>query len=76
MRGSVGACARPRPRDLKDAVPDAPKILLRNVYGWFIRVERGVYALSEAGHAAIVMWKAHLPDQLADMRGVGVFEVA
>ena len=51
-------------------MPDAPKILLRNVYGWFIRVERGVYTLSEAGQAAIVLWKAHLPDQLADMRRV------
>ena len=30
-------------------MPDAPKILLRNVYGWFVRVERGVYALSESG---------------------------
>ena len=27
-----------RPRDLKPAMPDAPKILLRNVYGWFTRV--------------------------------------
>ena len=54
-----------RPRDLKEAIPDAPKILLRNVYGWFIRVERGVYALSDAGQAALVTWKAHLPEQSA-----------
>lgn len=53
------ARAPARPRDLKDAVPDAPKILLRNVYGWFVRVERGVYALSEAGKSALVTWKAH-----------------
>ena len=57
------AHAPARPRDLKEAIPDAPKILLRNVYGWFIRVERGVYALSDAGQAALVTWKAHLPEQ-------------
>ncbi len=56
------ALAPARPRDLKDAIPDAPKILLRNVYGWFVRVERGVYALSEAGRTALVTWKAHLPE--------------
>ena len=30
-------------------MPDAPKILLHNVYGWFDRVERGVYALTPDG---------------------------
>jgi hypothetical protein len=54
-----------RPRDLKPAMPDAPKILLNNVYGWFVRVERGVYALSEGGKAALVQWKAHLPEAAA-----------
>lgn len=49
--------ARPmRPRDLKGAAPDAPKILLRNVYGWFERTDRGVYALTAAGHAALQRW--------------------
>ena len=52
-----------RPRDLKQTLPDAPKILLDNVYNWFVRVERGVYALSEGGRAALVKWKAHIPDQ-------------
>jgi hypothetical protein len=42
-------------------LPDAPKILLRNVYGWFVRVERGLYTLSEPGRAALVRWKAHSP---------------
>ena len=51
-----------RPRDLRPAAPDAPKILLHNVYGWFIRVERGVYALTDSGKAALVRWKAHLPE--------------
>ena len=46
---------------MKGGVPDAPKILLRNVYGWFVRVERGLYALSEAGSVALVRWKGHLP---------------
>jgi hypothetical protein len=53
---ATGASAR-RPRDLKAVAPDAPKILLHNVYGWFTRVERGVYALTEAGRAALVRWK-------------------
>src|SRR5262249_27029028 len=52
-----------RPRDLKPNLPDAPKILLGNAYGWFVRVEGGVYALSEGGRAALVRWKAHLPLQ-------------
>jgi hypothetical protein len=45
-----------RPRDLKPLVPDAPKILHRNVYGWFERKARGVYALTEAGQAALQKW--------------------
>ena len=61
-----------RPRDLKPTMPDAPKILLSNVYGWFVRVERGIYTLSEAGKAALVRWKAHLPDQ-GDRAGRGGF---
>ncbi len=36
-------------RALAVMVPDAPAILLRNVYGWFERVRRGVYRLSAAG---------------------------
>jgi hypothetical protein len=47
-----------RPRDLKGEFPDAPKILQRNVYGWFVRVERGLYMLSEPGRAALVRWPA------------------
>lgn len=45
-----------RPRELKAAMPDAPKILLGNVYGWFVRVERGVYALTDSGRAALMRW--------------------
>jgi hypothetical protein len=43
-----------RPRDLKNTSPDAPKILRRNVYGWFDRLERGVYTLTESGKAALL----------------------
>ena len=56
----VGAAAMAgapqRPRDLKPSAPDAPKILLHNVYGWFERVERGLYGLTDAGRKALVQW--------------------
>ena len=58
------AQAPARPRDLKSGMPDAPKILLSNVYGWFVRIERGVYALSDSGKVALLRWSAHLPDTL------------
>jgi hypothetical protein len=45
-----------RVREVKAEVPDAPKILLHNVYGWFTRVERGVYALAEPGRLALQRW--------------------
>jgi len=45
-----------RVRDLRADVPDASKILQRNVYGWFDRAERGVYGLTKAGHAALRRW--------------------
>ena len=45
-----------RPRDMKATVPEAPKILLRNVYGWFVRVERGHYDLTDLGRAALIRW--------------------
>jgi hypothetical protein len=40
-------------RDLARVVPGAPKILLRNVYGWFERVGRGTYRLTAAGESAV-----------------------
>lgn len=42
-----------RPRDLRELAEDAGAILLRNVYGWFERVEKGLYTLSESGRLAI-----------------------
>lgn len=45
-----------RPKDMKSAAPDAGKILLGNVYGWFQRVEKGVYVLTEVGRDALKRW--------------------
>ncbi|HUK10087.1 MAG TPA: DUF2161 family putative PD-(D/E)XK-type phosphodiesterase [Stellaceae bacterium] len=45
-----------RTGELRHAIPDAPTILLRNVYGWFRRVERGSYELTSAGRAALARW--------------------
>ena len=42
-----------RPRDIKPRAPDAGKILLGNVYGWFERVSNGVYQLTEVGRQAL-----------------------
>ena len=50
------AAGTQRPRDVRTLVPDAPKILLGNVYGWFASTTRGVYELTEAGRAALVRW--------------------
>lgn len=43
-------------RELRVQCPDAGKILLHNVYGWFARAERGIYELTDAGHAALKRW--------------------
>jgi hypothetical protein len=42
-----------RPRDLKPIVPTAGQILLKNYYGWFEKVDKGVYRLSDAGALAV-----------------------
>ncbi|MBL6459354.1 hypothetical protein JMJ55_28965 [Belnapia sp. T6] len=47
-----------RPRDFKAIAPDAGRILLRNVYGWFERTERGVYDLTVPGRQAILQRQA------------------
>jgi len=39
-------------------VPNAPKILGRDVYGWFHRVERGVYRLSERAREDLARYRA------------------
>ena len=45
-----------RQRDLTPDVGRAPKILLDNVYGWFARVDRGIYDLTAAGREALLRW--------------------
>ena len=62
LRG--GPC---RTSQVKVSVPDAPKILLHNVYGWFDRAERGIYVLTDAGHAALKRW----PQQPIDFADAG-----
>lgn len=47
-----------RTRELVALAPDAPRILLRDVYGWFERVQRGVYRLGPGGLAALEQWGA------------------
>jgi len=47
----------PRPTsEIRTAIPDGPKILLHNVYGWFFRVGRGVYGLTPEGITALTRW--------------------
>ncbi|MDH4984757.1 DUF2161 family putative PD-(D/E)XK-type phosphodiesterase [Aminobacter anthyllidis] len=50
-----------RPRDLSQAVSRAPKILQDNVYGWFVRVDRGIYDLTDAGREALQRWPQQAP---------------
>jgi hypothetical protein len=52
-RMASGPC---RPSELRAAAPDAGRILLRNVYGWFERTGRGVYQLTATGEAALSRW--------------------
>lgn len=51
-----------RPRDITPLVGRAPKILQDNVYGWFARVDRGVYELTQAGREALLRWPQTLPE--------------
>lgn len=45
-----------RVRDIRSGVPEAGKILQSNVYGWFERLDRGVYGLTDAGREALQRW--------------------
>jgi hypothetical protein len=54
-----------RVRDLREHIPEAGKILLHNVYGWFDRTERGVYTLTDAGRAALKRWPQVANDRAA-----------
>ena len=57
-----------RVRDLRSAVPEAGPILLRNVYGWFERCDRGVYRLTNLGEAALQRWPEAAPAPLDSSR--------
>jgi hypothetical protein len=50
-----------RPRDLRILAPDAANILQGNVYGWFERIERGLYGLTSSGRVALVTWAGRFP---------------
>ena len=41
---------------MKALTSKAGPILRDNVYGWFERQEKGVYALTPAGQAALLRW--------------------
>ena len=56
-----------RIRELKPEFPNAANILRDNFYGWFDRVERGVYGLTEAGRAALKRW----PQQPVEVTDAG-----
>ena len=45
-----------RTSELRSVIPNAPTILLRNVYGWFTRMERGLYKLTPEGVLALGRW--------------------
>lgn len=45
-----------RVREIRSTIPDAGKILLANVYGWFERLDRGLYGLTPAGREALLRW--------------------
>jgi hypothetical protein len=55
-----------RPRDLKLTIPEAAKILEGNVYDWFVRVERGLYGLTDKGRVALERWPQESATQLVD----------
>ena len=56
-----------RTSDLRSMVPNAASILLRNVYGWFTRIERGVYKLNSEGVVALARWNPRCgPDEASE----------
>ncbi|WP_275788706.1 DUF2161 domain-containing phosphodiesterase [Pararhizobium gei] len=54
------------PRDMKEAVPKAGNILRDNVYGWFERIDRGIYGLTAAGAEALIRWPVNVPGETAE----------
>jgi hypothetical protein len=60
-----------RPRDLRAVAPDVGAILLRNVYGWFERTQRGEYRLTATGEAALRRWPDMVPSVTTGGRMIG-----
>jgi hypothetical protein len=60
-----------RPRDLRETIPDAGRILCRNVYGWFERIQPGLYRLTAGGEAALQRWCADLPQRYGATKHLG-----
>ncbi|WP_337270697.1 DUF2161 domain-containing phosphodiesterase [Oryzifoliimicrobium ureilyticus] len=55
-----------RVRDIRSSAPDAGKILISNVYGWFERRERGIYGLTDEGRNALTRWRGNGSRALED----------
>ena len=81
-RQSALACAAAlaegprRPRDLRPVVPAAPAMLRRNVYGWFSRVDRGLYDLTDAGRTALARWAEQVVGEVGRDRDDGTDRAA
>ena len=56
------------PRDgVKLGIVKTPAILRDNHYGWFHKVERGCYGLTESGHKALADYDQILPELTQDL---------
>lgn len=56
------------PRDgVKLGIVKTPSILRDNHYGWFHKVERGCYGLTESGHKALADYDQILPELTQDL---------
>lgn len=55
---AIAAAGPMSPKALREAtgIPEAAKYLQGNPYGWFERVDRGVYAVTPSGRAAMVQY--------------------
>ncbi|GIP38657.1 hypothetical protein J31TS4_19370 [Paenibacillus sp. J31TS4] len=61
------------PRALREATanPNAASVLQKNYYRWFVRVERGLYALSPAGERAMEEYAHVIKERAAGGRETG-----
>ena len=55
-----------RTSELRSVAPNASSILLRNWYGWFTRIERGLYELAPEGALALDRWSPAAPTRKAE----------